>query len=203
MKTNTPRRRYPAEPLTLTDVEALRGQCSRRAPTGIRNRALLALLFRSGLRISEALALFPKDLDPAGGTLRVLHGKGDKARTAPLPSDAAEAVERWLDTRQRLGLNGRHPLFSTLKGEPLWSSYIRNLLKRLARKAGVEKRVHPHGFRHGFAMSQIQSGVSLPAIKQLLGHASLVTTATYLAHIAPAQAVAEATAKTAHLAVQP
>jgi integrase/recombinase XerD len=196
-------RRFPAEPLTLADIEALRGACSRRAPTGIRNRALLAVLFRSGIRISEALALYPKDLDPAGGTLRVLHGKGDKARTAPLPSDAAEAVERWLDTRQRLGLNGRHPLFSTLKGEPLWSSYIRNLLKRLARKAGVEKRVHPHGFRHGWAVGQIENGTSLPAIQTLLGHTSLATTATYLSHIAPAQAVAEATTKTAHLAVQP
>jgi integrase/recombinase XerD len=90
-----PARRFPAEPLTLADVEALRAACSRRAPTGIRNRALLAVLFRSGLRISEALALFPKDLDPKGGSLRVLRGKGDKARTAPLPTDGAEAVDRW------------------------------------------------------------------------------------------------------------
>jgi site-specific recombinase XerD len=62
-----PARRFPAEPLTLADVEALRATRSRRAPTGIRNRALLAVLFRSGLRISEALALFAKDIDPAGG----------------------------------------------------------------------------------------------------------------------------------------
>jgi len=86
----------------VRDVEALRAACSRRAPTGIRNRALLAVLFRSGLRISEALALFPKDLDLTGGSLRVLHGKGDKARTAPLPTDAADAVDRWLECRKRL-----------------------------------------------------------------------------------------------------
>jgi integrase/recombinase XerD len=97
-----PGRGFPAEPLTLADVEALRAACSRRAPTGVRNRALLAVLFRSGLRISEALALFPKDIDAAGGSLRVLHGKGNKARTAPLPSDAAEAVDRWLDCRKRV-----------------------------------------------------------------------------------------------------
>jgi integrase/recombinase XerD len=118
-------RRFPAEPLSLTDVEALRAACSRRASTGVRNRALLAVLFRSGLRISEALALFPKDLDHAGGSLRVLRGKGGKARTAPLPSDAAEAVDRWLDCRKRLRLTGRHRLFCTLKGEPLWDSYVR------------------------------------------------------------------------------
>ena len=169
-----PARRFPAEPLTLTDVEALRAACSRRAPTGIRNRALLAVLFRSGLRISEALALFPKDLDPAGRSLRVLHGKGNKARTAPLPADAADAIDRWLERR-----------------------------KRLAAKAGVEKRVHPHGFRHGWALGQVESGTSLPVIQLLLGHSSLATTATYVSHIAPAKAVAEATAKTAHLAVQP
>jgi site-specific recombinase XerD len=147
-------RRFPAEPLTLADVEALRAACSRRAPTGIRNRALLGLLFRSGLRISEALALFPKDIDPAGGSIRVLHGKGNKSRTAPLPPDAAEAVDRWLDCRKRLGLTGRHPLFCTLKGEPLWDSYVRALCKRLAAKAGVEKRVHQPGRAAGVRESR-------------------------------------------------
>jgi integrase/recombinase XerD len=198
-----PARRYPAEPLTLADVEALRAACSRRAPTGIRNRALLAVLFRSGLRVSEALALFPKDLDASGGSVRVLRGKGDKARTAPLPADAADAVDRWLECRKRLRLTGRQPLFCTLKGEALWDSYVRTLCKRLATKAGVEKRVHPHGFRHGWALGQVQAGVSLNAIQALLGHSSLHTTSIYLHHIAPASAVAEATAKTAHLAVQP
>jgi site-specific recombinase XerD len=161
------------------------------------------VLFRSGLRISEALALYPKDLDAAGGSLRVLHGKGDKARTAPLPSDAAEAVDRWLDCRKRLRLTGHHPLFCTLRGKPLWDSYVRTLGKRLAKKAGVEKRCHPHGLRHGWALAQVQSGASLNAIQQHLGHRSLHTTSVCLQHIAPAAAVAEATAKMAHLAVQP
>jgi integrase/recombinase XerC len=106
----------------------------------------------------------------------VLHGKGDKARTAPLPSDAAEAVDRWLDCRKRLRLTARHPLFCTLKGGPLWDSYARTLCKRLVAKAGVEKRCHPHGFRHGWALGQVQAGTSLNAIQQLLGHSSLATT---------------------------
>ena len=84
-----------------------------------------------------------------------------------------------------------------------WESYVRALCKRLAAKAGVEKRVHPHGFRHGWALGQVQAGVSVNAIQALLGHRSLHTTSVYLQHIAPAKAVAEATAKTAHLAVQP
>jgi site-specific recombinase XerD len=91
----------------------------------------------------------------------------------------------------------------TLRGESLWDSYVRTLCKRLAEKAGVEKRVHPHGFRHGWALGQVRSGVSLNAIQALLGHRSLHTTSVYLQHIAPAAAVAEATAKTSHLAIQP
>jgi integrase/recombinase XerD len=90
-----------------------------------------------------------------------------------------------------------------LRAGGTWDSYVRALCKRLAAKAGVEKRVHPHGFRHGWALGQVESGTSLPVIQQLLGHSSLATTATYFSHIAPAKAVAEATARTQHLAVQP
>jgi site-specific recombinase XerD len=96
-----------------------------------------------------------------------------------------------------------HLCVSTLKGEPPWDSYVRTLCKRLAVKAGIEKRVHPHGLRHGWALGQVQAGTSLNAIQQLLGHRSLHTTSVYLSHIAPAAAVAEATVKTAHLAVEP
>jgi site-specific recombinase XerD len=78
---------------------------------------------------------------------------------------------------------------------------VRTLCKRLAAKAGIGKRVHPHGLRHGWALAQVQSGTSLNAIQQLLGHRSLHTTSVYLQHIAPAAAVAEATAKTGHLAL--
>jgi integrase len=143
-----------------------------RRASGPRNQPNTTSLRRWGLRISEALALFPKDLDPAGGSLRVLHGKGNKARTAPLPGDAAEAVNRWLDCRNRRRLTVRHPLFCTLKGEPLWDSYVRELCKRLAAKARIEKRVHPHGLRHGWALGQVQAGTSLNAIQQLLGDRS-------------------------------
>ena len=81
MTTNRPTpankgRKYPAEPLTEKEVRSLLAKCSGRAPTGIRNRALLTVLYRGGLRISEALALEPKDLDSKEGTIRVLHGKG-------------------------------------------------------------------------------------------------------------------------------
>ena len=75
-----PRRRLPPEILTDAEVCALMRVCSRHAPTGLRNRALIALLYRAGLRINEALSLYPKDLELAGGSVRVLNGKGGRSR---------------------------------------------------------------------------------------------------------------------------
>ncbi len=140
-------RRLPAELLSSEEVRALLRACSSRAPTGIRNRALIAVLYRGGLRISEALALLTKDVDVAQGTLTVLHGKGDRRRTVGMDPAAFALLERWMDRRRQLRLSGRRPVFCTLRGEPLDSSYVRRLLPRLAARAGVEKRVHPHGLR--------------------------------------------------------
>ena len=144
-------RKLPPEVLTGQEVNALLGACSKRAPTGIRNRALIAVLYRGQLRIGETLALKPKDLDRKAGTVRVLHGKGDRARTVGLDSGAWALLELWLQCRQKLGPSGRHPLFCTLEGGPLLPSYCRSLLARLGKKAGIEKRVHPHGLRHSRA----------------------------------------------------
>jgi site-specific recombinase XerD len=139
-------RRYPAEVLTAAEVGAVIGRCSPKAPTGIRNRALLTLLYRSGLRVSEALALRPSDINLTAHTVRVLHGKGDKATTRGFHPSADDALARWLDARRQLG--GRGPLFCTLAGGPLSGQYVRNLLHRLGDCAGIDKRVHPHGLRH-------------------------------------------------------
>src|SRR5688572_13302450 len=79
--TKKPKRRFPPEVLTDQEVRALMDACGRYTATAVRNRAMIAVLYRSGLRISEALALYPKDIDFASGAIRVLHGKGDKSRT--------------------------------------------------------------------------------------------------------------------------
>jgi integrase len=101
---------YNPEPLTSAEVDRLLAGCSLRAPTGIRNRALFMLLYRSGLRISEALALKPSNIDLERHSARVLHGKGDKATVRPLRPSATVSLARWLDRRAQLGLkNG--PLF--------------------------------------------------------------------------------------------
>ena len=185
---STKGRTFPPEPLTPAEVAAILGKCSLRAPTGIRNRALLTLLYRSGLRISEALALRPADLSLEAHTARVLHGKGDKATVRGFHASADDALARWLEHRRGLGLrNG--PLFCTLDGGQLSDRYVRDLLKRLAAKAGIEKRVHPHGLRHTFAWELDQAGVPTSTISKLLGHSSVGVTSRYLDHLTNGQAV--------------
>lgn len=182
-------RRFPAEVLTPDEVAAILAQCSTTSRTGIRNRALFTLLYRSGLRISEALALKPSGVDFRRHSVRILHGKGDKATTRGFHPSADDALARWIDTRKGMALrNG--PLFCTLQGGPLSDRYVRNLLHRLADKAGVEKRVHPHGLRHTFANELRAAGMDVVEISKLLGHSSIAVTNRYLDHLSNAQAVA-------------
>jgi site-specific recombinase XerD len=182
-------RKYPAEPLTPAEVTAIISQCSQRAPTGIRNRALLTLLYRSGLRISEILAARPADVDMRKHSIRLLGTKSGHAQTRGFHPTADDALGRWLDTRRALGITGRR-LFCTLAGGPLSEDYVRGLLRRLGAKAGVDKRVHPHGFRHTFAVELEAAGTSVTVISKLLGHSSVAVTARYLDHLTNGQAIA-------------
>ncbi len=181
-------KKLPPEILTNEEMRRLLDACGRGA-AGKRNRAFLATLAGAGLRLAEALALEPKDLDEERWTVRVLHGKGDQARTTVLQPAAALAVSEWLRERDRLGLGPYHPLFCTISkgvmGRPLLEGYVRTLLPRLAKRAGIRKRVHPHGLRHYYAATLRREGVDIAAISQLLGHSSIATTARYLAHIEP------------------
>ena len=172
----------PPEVLTEREIRALIGACSTRGITGHRNRALLAILWRTGVRISEALELRPYDVDFKNGAVRVRLGKGLKPRTTVLSDlDALPLVERWLEERGKLQAVGQGaPLLCTLKGTPTDPSYARHLLPRLAQRAGLERRVHPHGLRHTHAADLALAGVPVLAIQQQLGHSSLVTTANYL-----------------------
>jgi len=180
-------RRLPPDPLTPAEVAAILGGCSMRAPTGVRNRAMITLMYRSGLRISEALSLKPANIRLDDCSARVLHGKGDKATVRYFHPSAADALARWLDVRKTLGLkNGT--LFCTLEGAPLSDRYVRDLLRRLADKAGIDKRVHPHGLRHTFADELRRGGADVVQISKLLGHSSIAVTARYLDHLTNAGA---------------
>ena len=131
-------KKLPPEPLSPEEVKALIRPCSKRAASGVRNRAMIAVLYRAGLRIGEALALFPKDLDAQAGTLRILHGKGNRDRVVGLDAGAWAIVELWLHKRAALGINGRSPVFCTLAGRPMKSAYVRTLFPRLAPRRGLK-----------------------------------------------------------------
>jgi len=206
---------YPAEVLTPEEVQALISACSATSRTGVRNRALLVLLYRSGLRISEVIGyrgraeqkitladgrekiqkkrdpippLKVSDVNLTTRSIRLLHTKSGKAQTRRLHASGTDAVARWLDVRRQLGFNGRQPMFSTLRGEPLSEQYVRALLGRLAAKAEITKRVHPHAFRHTFAVELEMAGTPVSVISKLLGHSSVAVTSRYLDHLTNAQA---------------
>lgn len=183
-------KKFPAEPLTQDEVRNLIRACSTRSSTGIRNRSLLVLMYRCGIRAAEALSVLPKDLDFANGSVRVLRGKGGKARLLGLDTGVIAALQVWLNRRAALGIGGRSPVFCTLKGKRLQSSYLRTLMPRLARKAGIERRCNPHSLRHSFAFETANENVPVHVLQQLLGHKNLSSTAIYLAHLNPQHAVA-------------
>jgi len=175
----------PPEVLSEPEVIALIRACSTRAPTGVRNRAMIAVLWRSGLRISEALALELRDVDLQAGTLRVRHGKGDRSRTVGVDEQTAAMLARWLDRRRRLGPGARAPIFCTLAGGRVDPSYVRHLLPRLARKAGIGRRVHAHGLRHTYASELARERAPINVIRDALGHSTLAVTDRYLRDVAP------------------
>jgi integrase/recombinase XerD len=178
-------KKYPGEPLTPEEVAAVISQCSTRSVIGIRNRALLTLLYRSGLRISEVLALRPPDVNFTAHSIRLLDTKTGEPQTRGFHPSADDALMRWID--RRCGIRG--PLFCTLDGGPVSPQYVRMLMKRLAAAAGIEKRVHPHGLRHTFAVELETAGTPLTVISKLLGHETLHTTQRYLDHLTNRQAV--------------
>ncbi len=179
-------RRRPVEILTEGEVLALIRACSSIAPSGVRNRALIAVLWRSGLRVGEALNLELRDVDLTAGTLRVRHGKGDRSRTVGLDEQSVALMARWIDRRRQLHPGARASVLCTLAGGRLDSSYVRRLLPRLAARAGIEgKRVHAHGLRHTHAAELAREGVAVNVIRDALEHSTLAVTDRYLRDVAP------------------
>lgn len=182
-------KRFPSQPLSGDEVKALIRVCSKRSATGIRNAALIATIYRTGMRVSEALSVLPRDLDIQSGAVRVMNGKGSTSRTVAMDAGAWGILQWWLARRQSLGINSHSPVFCTLQGGALQTSYVRALLPRLAQKAGIERRVHAHALRHSFAAELAAEQTPLNVVQAVLGHANLATTDIYLRHINPVTAI--------------
>lgn len=170
-------KKFPPQVYTKDEINRILTACGDDR-IGLRNRALIMMGYRCGLRCSEALALQPSDI--AADHVYVRHGKGGKSRRVGLPADAAER------NRLFMLLGQRHKwAFPTATGRRLTTSYIRNLMPVLARRSRIAKRLHFHGLRHTFAWELAGEGVPMPIIQRALGHSSLNTTAIYLDHLAP------------------
>jgi integrase/recombinase XerD len=173
------------EVLTVDEVEQLLETRGGESPAGIRDRALLELLYASGLRISEAVGLDCDDLDLAGGVVRVV-GKGDRERQVPVGEIAVGWLRRYLaDVRpgwfeKRSGPE-RHggPFFLSTRGERLDRRRAWEMLVSAAREAGLKEGISPHTLRHSFATHLLEGGADLRIVQELLGHASINTTQLY------------------------
>ena len=144
----------------------------------LRDRAILELLYSSGLRVSELTGLNTDDLDIEEGIVRV-RGKGRKERLVPFGSPAGTALQRYR-TEERRGSPGEgQPFFLNLRGTRLSSRSVHRLIAALARSQGLNRQVTPHALRHSFATHLLGGGADLRAIQEMLGHRSLSTTQRY------------------------
>lgn len=141
----------------------------------LRDRAILELLYSSGLRVSELTALNIGEVDPAGGMVRVT-GKGGKERIVPVGSRALEAVQEYLDER---GSTARGPLFLNTRGGRINRRSVARIIDVHVQQIAAFKSISPHTLRHTFATHMLEGGADLRAIQELLGHASLSTTQKY------------------------
>jgi site-specific recombinase XerC len=178
---------FPADPPSDDEVVALMDACGTDM-VGRRNRALIAVLRGSGLRISEALALIPRDVDFDQATVLVRCGKGSKRRRSGINRGTLDELAAWLQVREQRGLTDEQPIFAVVegrtKGGRLGTPYVRVMLKKLAERTGVQARVAPHQLRHAHAVAMARRGVPVPIISRQLGHSNVATTATYLQGIA-------------------
>jgi len=192
-------KKYPAEPLTREEINRLLKACCR-GNAGARNRAMIVTMWRSGLRIAETLALLPKDVDLAAGTVTVLHGKGDRRRVVGIDPEACAVIEQWIARRRKLGVNGRHPLFCKVSrpdiGAPVQASCFREAMKDAGARAGLDRRCHPHALRHTCATELAREGVPIQEIQKQLGHKDLVTTIRYIAELNPQAVIDRMRART-------
>lgn len=163
------------------EIEALIEAAAGDQPLQLRDRAILELLYASGLRVSELAQLDWVDLDFKARTLRVL-GKGGKERMVPFGQPAAQSLREWRSVWDSIGPAERdeeQPVFLNYRGGRLSARSIRRILDRYVREASLAAGVHPHTIRHTFATHLLESGADLRTIQELLGHSSLSTTQRY------------------------
>lgn len=171
----------PARKLPVTlDVDQMGHLLTMRGddPVTVRDRAILELLYSSGLRLGELVGLDLADLDLAEGMVRVT-GKGRKMRLVPVGRAAREALRAWLKARGSLATSEHGALFTGVRGQRISPRSVQARVTYWARRSGLGQRVHPHLFRHSFASHMLESSGDLRGVQEMLGHANISTTQIY------------------------
>jgi integrase/recombinase XerD len=167
--------------LSFEEIEQLIGQIDLSKPEGGRNKAILEVMYSSGLRVTEAINLKLSCLYLDVGFIRVI-GKGDKERLVPIGSDAIKYIKLYKDTirvHQAPAKDCEDILFLNNRGKALSRVMIFYIIKDLIQKTGIQKTISPHSFRHSFATHLVEGGADLRAVQEMLGHESITTTEIY------------------------
>ena len=170
---------YLPEVLSVEEVEAIMDSVDLRSPSGVRDRAILELLYGCGLRVSELCGLCISHVYLDEGFVRVV-GQGDKERLVPLGEPASDTFRAYLDVRPLPAQAAyQDTAFLNLRGTPLSRVSVFKMIKKQALLAGVDKEISPHSFRHSFATHLIAGGADLRVVQEMLGHESILTTEIY------------------------
>lgn len=165
--------------LTTEEVEQLFNAIDLSKPDGIRDRAMLEVMYASGLRVSELLSLKFRQVNVEKGVINVV-GKGNKQRKAPVGDYALDYLMQYVNgpRKQNKGKKSDY-LFLSKYGEPISRQYFFRQIKKYASLAGIEKEISPHTLRHCFATHMLEAGAELRAVQEMLGHTNIATTEIY------------------------
>jgi integrase/recombinase XerD len=167
------------EVLSVEEIDNMIGEIDLSKPDGHRNKAIIETLYGCGLRVSELVGLKLTDIHYAEGYVMVT-GKGSKQRLVPVSDKALKEIDLYKTERNRLSvIKDTNILFLNRRGSRLTRVMIFTIIKDLAAKAGIQKKVSPHTFRHSFATHMIEAGADLRAVQEMLGHESIMTTEIY------------------------
>ena len=165
--------------ISIEEVEALLNQPDLDKPEGQRDRAMLEVMYSSGLRITELLNLKLKQINFERGMVKIV-GKGNKERIVPIGDYALEYLYKYINDGRRKNMNRNSDyLFLNRYGEPVSRVYFFLQVKKYAKQAGIEVEISPHTLRHCFATHMLENGAELRAVQEMLGHTNIATTQIY------------------------
>lgn len=186
-------KKFPPTLLTQQEISLLI-RAAGDSLSGLLKKALIATMYRCGLRVSELLSLRISDFEPKNQTLMIRNGKGAKHRIVGIDEQTVNLLNYWLEKRKaKFQLRGDYFLFCSIsknsKGKQLSTVWVRQFLKALSEKAGMTKRVNPHSLRHSFTVSMLKDQVDIVTISRALGHSNISTTNTYIMSISPTEMI--------------